>query len=82
MQRQEVDCEVALQKLLLVDGETGKLEVLVDAAEFAARTPATADLSHNLYGMGREMFGALRSQLTGAEQGACSLFTTEEHLHG
>jgi len=68
--------------LLLVDGETGKLEVLVDAAEFAARTPATADLSHNLYGMGREMFGAMRLQLTGAEQGACSLFVTEEHLHG
>jgi phosphogluconate dehydratase len=68
--------------MLLVDGETGKLEVLVDAAEFAARTPAVADLSHNLYGMGREMFGALRLQLTGAEQGACSLFVTEDHLHG
>ena len=68
--------------MLLVDGETGRLEVLVDAAEFAARPAATADLSGNFYGMGREMFGALRQQLTGAEQGACSLFITEEHLHG
>lgn len=68
--------------LLLVDGDTGKLEVLVDAAEFAARVPATADLSTNFYGMGREMFGALRQQMTGAEQGACSLFVTEAHLNG
>ena len=55
---------------------------LVDAAEFAARTPATADLSHNLYGMGREMFGGMRMVITGAEQGACSLFNTEEQYHG
>lgn len=68
--------------LLLVDGDTGKLDVLVDAAEFATRVPATADLSANFYGMGREMFGALRQSLTGAEQGACSLFVTEEHLNG
>lgn len=68
--------------MILVDGETGKLEILVDAAELAARPLAAVDLSTNLYGMGREMFGALRQQLTGAEQGACSLFITEEHLHG
>ncbi|MDP4943888.1 MAG: phosphogluconate dehydratase [Alishewanella sp.] len=68
--------------MLLVDGESGKLEVLVDAKEFAARPVAVADMAPNLYGMGREMFGAMRQQLTGAEQGACSLFITEEHLHG
>ncbi|KKO50513.1 phosphogluconate dehydratase [Arsukibacterium sp. MJ3] len=68
--------------MMLVDGTTGKLEVLVDATEFNARAQVTCDLSHNVYGMGREMLGALRGQLTGAEQGACSLFVTEEHLHG
>lgn len=68
--------------MILVDGETGKLEILVDAAQLAARPLANIDLSSNFYGMGREMFGALRHQLTGAEQGACSLFITEEHLHG
>lgn len=68
--------------MILVDGSSGKLEVLVDAAEFAARPLAESDLSHNFYGMGREMFGAMRAQLSGAEQGACSLFVTEEHLHG
>ncbi|WP_372626193.1 phosphogluconate dehydratase [Arsukibacterium sp.] len=68
--------------MILVDGNSGKLEVLVDEAEFNAREQAQADLSHNFYGMGREMFGAMRAQLSGAEQGACSLFVTEEHLHG
>ncbi len=68
--------------MLLVDGETGRLEVLVDEQELLSRPLATHDLSESHYGMGREMFGGLRLQLTGAEQGACSLFTTEEHLHG
>ncbi|MEO3878802.1 phosphogluconate dehydratase [Rheinheimera fenheensis] len=68
--------------MILVDGLTGKLQVLVPEEEFAKRQPATMDMSASYFGMGREMFGALRSQLTGAEQGACSLFTTEEHLHG
>ncbi|WP_213994868.1 phosphogluconate dehydratase [Arsukibacterium sp.] len=68
--------------MMLVDGNSGKLEVLVDEAEFNAREAAQSDLSHNFYGMGREMFGAMRAQLSGAEQGACSLFVTEEHLHG
>lgn len=68
--------------MILVDGLTGKLQVLVPDEEFAKRQPAIMDMSASYFGMGREMFGALRSQLTGAEQGACSLFTTEEHLHG
>jgi phosphogluconate dehydratase len=68
--------------MMLVDGTTGRLEVLVSDAELAKREVATLDMAQSHYGMGREMFGALRTQLTGAEQGACSLFTTEEHLHG
>ena len=68
--------------MMLVDGNTGRLEVLVSEAELASRDVATMDMAPSYYGMGREMFGALRSQLTGAEQGACSLFTTEEHLNG
>ncbi|GAB2914115.1 phosphogluconate dehydratase [Rheinheimera gaetbuli] len=68
--------------MMLVDGNSGRLEVFVPEAEFAAREAATMDMAPSYYGMGREMFGALRSQLTGAEQGACSLFITEEHLHG
>lgn len=68
--------------LMLVDGETGLLQVFVSDEELAKRTAATRDMSDSYYGMGREIFGGLRTVLTGAEQGACSLFTTEEHLHG
>jgi len=68
--------------MILVNGETGELTVMVSAEELAARTAATRDMSDSYYGMGREIFGGLRTVLTGAEQGACSLFTTEEHLHG
>lgn len=63
--------------LVLVDAEQGVLQLLVSEAELALRTAASLDFpitSDNSYGMGREIFGALRSQLTGAEQGACSLF--------
>ena len=68
--------------MILVNGETGELTVMVANEELAARTAATRDMSDSYYGMGREIFGGLRTVLTGAEQGACSLFTTEEHLHG
>lgn len=68
--------------LMLVDGETGLLQVFVSDEELAQRTAATRDMSESYYGMGREIFGGLRTVLTGAEQGACSLFTTEEHLNG
>lgn len=67
--------------MMLVDGNTGRLEVLLSEQELSERELAQCDMSDSYYGMGREMFGALRSQLTGAEQGACSLFITEEHLH-
>ena len=68
--------------MILVNGETGELTVMVPDEVLAARTAATRDMSDSYYGMGREIFGGLRTVLTGAEQGACSLFTTEEHLHG
>ncbi len=68
--------------LMLVDGETGLLQLFVSDEDLAKREAATRDMSESYYGMGREIFGGLRTVLTGAEQGACSLFTTEEHLHG
>lgn len=68
--------------IIRVNANTGELKVLVDDATFNARPLATKDMSASYYGMGREIFGGLRTVLTGAEQGACSLFTTEEHLNG
>ena len=56
--------------LIRVNGQTGELTLLVDDAELAARQPHIPDLSASRVGTGREMFGALREKLSGAEQGA------------
>ncbi|WP_413727383.1 phosphogluconate dehydratase [Sodalis sp. RH19] len=53
-----------------VNGVTGELSLLVDADELARRIVAQPDLSAEHIGCGRELFGALRGQLSGAEQGA------------
>jgi len=59
--------------LLRVDGQNGVLEVLVDAAELADRSPAAAP-PVGVQGCGRELFGFMRSAFSPAEQGA-SVFT-------
>ncbi|WP_172440373.1 phosphogluconate dehydratase [Yersinia massiliensis] len=56
-----------------VDGVTGELSLLVDESELASRHPSAPDISAFHVGCGRELFGALREQLTGAEQGACCI---------
>jgi len=58
--------------LIRLDAEAGILTALVDAAEWATRDIAGADLSANTHGTGRELFGTFRSAVTGAEQGAMS----------
>jgi len=60
--------------LVRLDAETGELMLLVDESELARRDPAIADVSHSHHGMGRELFAGMRRLVTGAEQGACSLF--------
>ncbi|MEO1338960.1 MAG: dihydroxy-acid dehydratase, partial [Myxococcota bacterium] len=59
--------------LIQLECDSGRLEILVDADEWAQRTPATADLSPNQSGFGRELFGGFRSQVSGAEAGATVL---------
>jgi phosphogluconate dehydratase len=56
--------------MIRIDAVNGTLEVLVDAAEFAARPLATADLSGNEAGVGRELFSAFRRIVGRADQGA------------
>ncbi len=56
--------------LIRVNGQTGELTLLVDDAELAQREPHHPDLSAQRVGTGRELFGALRENLSGAEQGA------------
>ncbi|MHC5652751.1 phosphogluconate dehydratase [Stappia sp.] len=53
-----------------VDAQAGRLEVLVDAQDFAARPPMTADLSHHQTGLGRDLFAAFRAAAGPADQGA------------
>ncbi|MEI2385694.1 phosphogluconate dehydratase [Breoghania sp. JC706] len=53
-----------------LDATAGTLEVLVDAAEFAAREPARPDLSANRHGIGRELFAAFREAVGTADTGA------------
>jgi phosphogluconate dehydratase len=59
--------------LIRIDAEHGVLEACVDAAVWAAREPAAADLSAHQYGLGRELFGLFRAAVNRADQGA-SLF--------
>ncbi len=58
--------------LIRVDGRTGELRVLVDAAEFAARELVPAPAAE--IGTGRELFAFMRASFSTAEQGA-SAFT-------
>jgi phosphogluconate dehydratase len=56
-----------------IDALAGTLDVLVDPAEWAARTPATLDAAQaeeNAHGLGRELFAGMRRNVSGAEQGA------------
>lgn len=56
-----------------VNGRTGELELQVDPQVLHDRIAYQPDLSAEHIGSGRELFGALRSQLSGAEQGACCI---------
>jgi phosphogluconate dehydratase len=56
--------------IIRIDADAGTLEVLVDAKDFAARPLATADLSTNTWGTGRELFAAFRKLAGPADQGA------------
>jgi phosphogluconate dehydratase len=61
--------------VIRMDATAGSLQVLVAAAEWDARTPATIPpelRTANGMGMGRELFAGMRRNALAAEQGACS----------
>ena len=60
--------------MLRLDAETGVLSYLGDEHSFLARTPATENLEHEHYGMGRELFAGFRHLVGTADRGA-SVFT-------
>ncbi len=55
-----------------LDSNHGILEARVPAAEWLTRHEATPDLTHNAWGMGRELFGGFRAMACDAEAGASS----------
>ncbi len=55
-----------------VNGHTGELQALVDAAEWAQRSAETPDLEANSWGCGRELFAVSRANALTAEEGAVS----------
>ncbi|MEI6895038.1 MAG: phosphogluconate dehydratase [Colwellia sp.] len=60
--------------MILVDGETGELTLQVDEQVLASRKVSIFDVNGHHKGMGREIFGFMRRNLSSAETGACSLF--------
>jgi phosphogluconate dehydratase len=58
--------------------QTGAMDVLLSDEELAKRESKVTDVAKHQIGMGREMFAGMRSTLTGAEQGACSLFFEQD----
>ncbi len=64
--------------LIELNSETGELILCVDENELEQREATAADIHHHQQGMGRELFAGTRAVLTGAEEGACSLFVTQE----
>lgn len=61
-----------------VDGRSGELRVLVDAAELAARAPLAAPPP--AAGCGRELFAFMRASFSTAEQGASAFTASLEAL--
>ncbi|MDQ0319197.1 phosphogluconate dehydratase [Pararhizobium capsulatum DSM 1112] len=60
--------------IIRLDAVAGTIEVLGDRREFAAREAVVADLSHNEFGMGRELFAPFRAIAGTADHGASVLF--------
>jgi len=60
--------------MINLDGETGELTLLVSEEELAQRDNAQFQVNGHHQGMGREIFGFMRRNLSSAETGACSLF--------
>ena len=59
---------------LRIDANTNELNVLVDPAEWDARSPIHEDLAESQFGVGRELFSMFRNTVSTPDQGA-SIFT-------
>ncbi|GLR69706.1 phosphogluconate dehydratase [Agaribacter marinus] len=64
--------------IIEIDTSTNSMTLHVSEDVLAARDATVVDLSDSHVGMGRELFAGMRSTLTGAEEGACSLFFEQQ----
>ena len=64
--------------MITVNGETGELILHLSEDELAERELALFNVNDHHQGMGRELFGFMRKNLSTAETGACSLFADQE----
>jgi phosphogluconate dehydratase len=61
--------------VIRLDAVQGTLDALVPGATWGARTDAQITAAHaedNAHGLGRELFGGMRRNVTSAEEGACT----------
>jgi phosphogluconate dehydratase len=65
--------------LVRVDAEKGELSLLVDEQQLSARSADKVELRSVRYGMGRELFGALRANLSSPETGARSTSAIDDY---
>jgi phosphogluconate dehydratase len=63
--------------MIYLNTQTGEINVLVDEAEFNARTPAVNTAASHHHGMGRELFGAFRRGASSSETGASNLWAED-----
>jgi phosphogluconate dehydratase len=63
--------------LLEIDTDSNAITLHVSESELAQREQARVNLADSHHGMGRELFAGMRLSLTGAEEGACSLFVEQ-----
>lgn len=59
---------------IVIDADSGSIDVDLPEAEFESRQAAELDLDGNRFGTGRELFGRVRHGVSDAEQGASALF--------
>ncbi len=64
--------------MIEIDTTSNSITLHVNEQELALRENADVELADSHQGMGRELFAGMRSTLTGAEQGACSLFVGQD----
>ncbi|MDD2761405.1 MAG: phosphogluconate dehydratase [Methylomonas sp.] len=60
--------------VIVLNTQTGEVNVQVDPTEFDTRVPAANTATGHHFGLGRELFGAFRAAASTAETGATNLF--------